>query len=251
MTEIVAFTLVLLRLVGFVVTMPIFGTNTVPVHLKVLLALLLAMIVFPQVGWKKISADFNTISLITIAIKEVFIGLTFGFLARLYFMAVGMAGQIMSVSLGVSSAQLFNPAMGEVSTSFDQIFVTLASLFFLSINGHHMLISGLFDSYQIVPISKLGINLEGLGGLGPVTQTITLMALKFSAPVMVSILFMNIAVALVGRAVPQINILITSLPINILVGLFIVFFSLPLLLWEMTDLLNLTAMKLFQFIKSY
>ncbi|MCB0351286.1 MAG: flagellar biosynthetic protein FliR [Bdellovibrionales bacterium] len=251
MTELLAFGLVLLRMTGFVVAAPIIGTVNVQVSAKVLLALCMTFIIFPQVGWQQLTADIESSAIITLAVKEMFIGFSFGFLARMFFQVVTMAGQIMSVSLGLSAAQLFNPSMGETSTALDQFYVILASLFFLSINGHHLLIDGIFETFQIVPITKISISLNGLQEFGVVTQKIMAIALKMSAPILVAILFMNVAIAVIGRAVPQINILITSLPINAMAGFFVMFVCLPLLIWQMTDLLNVTTAELFKLIKSY
>lgn len=249
--ELLAFSLVLLRMIAFVVTMPIIGSVNVPTSAKILFALLMSFILFPQVGWNKLHVDVESLSIMTLAIKELFIGLTFGFLARMFFMAITMAGQIMSVSMGISSAQLFNPAMGDTSAAMDQFFVTLASLFFFAIQGHHVFIKGIFDTFQIVPLDQMTISFDAFASLGGYTQAITAIALKISAPILVSILFMNLAIAVVGRAVPQINILITSMPINVLAGFLVLFVSLPLLIWQMQDLLNFTAEELFTFIKTY
>ncbi|OFZ14028.1 MAG: flagellar biosynthetic protein FliR [Bdellovibrionales bacterium RBG_16_40_8] len=251
MTEILAFTLVFLRLLGFVVTMPIVGTVNVSSSTKALLALIMTSIVFSQVGWNKITADIESMTIITLAVKEIFIGVSFGFLARLFFFAISMAGQIMSVSLGLSAAQLFNPTMGESATALDQFYVLLATLFFLAINGHHFLISGIFDSFQLIPLSKTSVSLLGFQDIGETAHKLMAFALKLSAPILVSILFMNVAIAVVGRTVPQINILITSLPINAMAGFFVLFISMPLLIWQMSDLLNLATAEMFKFLKSY
>ena len=80
-------------------------------------------------------------------------------------------------------------------------------------------------------------------------QEATAIAVKFSAPVFVTILFTNVAMGLIGRTVPQINILITSLPVNTLVGLGVVFVSLPLMIWQMEDLLQTTAEMVFGIMK--
>ncbi len=250
LTEVVAFALVLMRMAGFVIAMPIFGTPNVPVQVKVLLSLVMAFVLFPQIGWKSLSIDIDSVMIITLAVKEVFVGLVIGFLARLFFIAVSMAGQIMDVSLGLSTAQLFDPTMGESSSAFDQFFVILASIFFLAINGHHILIAGLFDSFTLVPLGKVGLSFTPFGGFGMIVEQIMSIAVKMSAPILISILFMNVAVAVIGRAVPQINILITSLPLNILAGFFILFLALPLLLWQMHGLVNVTADQLFRFVKA-
>jgi flagellar biosynthetic protein FliR len=124
-------------------------------------------------------------------------------------------------------------------------------MFFYAIQGHHILISGIFTTFDLVPLSKMTIELGGVGSFAVLVSKVTAMALKLSAPIMVAILFMNVAIAVVGRAVPQINILITSLPVNALSGFFIMFFALPLMIWKMTDLVNLTADELFKFIKTF
>jgi flagellar biosynthesis protein FliR len=251
MTEILAFALVLLRMSAFIVTMPVFGASTVPTPIKILFALSMTFVVFPQIGWRQLTADIESLTIVSMAVKEVAVGLFFGFVARLFFSAVSMAGQVMSVSLGISAAQLFNPAMGETSTAFDQLYVALASLFFLSVNGHHLLITGLVDSFHMISLQNTSLHLMGLQDFGVIVQKITVIAVKMSAPLMVTILFMNIAIAVVGRAVPQINILITSLPVNILIGLLVVMFSLPLLIWQMNDLLGVTSTELFRLLKSF
>jgi flagellar biosynthetic protein FliR len=76
-------------------------------------------------------------------------------------------------------------------------------------------------------------------------------AMKISAPILISILFMNVAMAVMGKAVPQINILITSLPVNFLTGFLVMFVVMPLLLWQMSELLQMTTEEVFKFIKSY
>jgi flagellar biosynthetic protein FliR len=251
MKEILAFSLVLMRMIGFVVTMPIIGTVNVSTSTKVLLALAMTFVLFPQVGYQKMTVDLESMIIVSLVVKEIFVGVLFGFFARIFFMTVSMAGQIMSVSLGLSAAQLFNPTMGESSTALDQFYVILASIFFLSINGHHQLIAGIFESFKIVPISQVSISFLGFGEMGRYVQEITAMAVKMSSPILVAILFMNIAVAVVGKAVPQINILITSLPINAMAGFFVMFVALPLMVWELNDLLAFTTTELFKFIRAF
>lgn len=251
MNQILAFALILLRMTGFIVAMPIIGTVNVPTVVKALLPLAMTFILYPQIGWAKLGADIEQLSIVTLAMKEMFIGLSFGFLARLFFMAVTMTGEMISISLGISASQLFNPMMGETSTALDQFYLTLASLFFLAINGHHILISGIYKSFDLVPLTQTSISFVSLQSMGDVVQKVTEIAVKMSAPIMVTILFINVAIAVVGRAVPQINILITSLPINILCGLSILFIVLPLLIYEMHDLVEVSAAELFKYVRAF
>lgn len=103
----------------------------------------------------------------------------------------------------------------------------------------------------MIPIQNASIHLIGLQDFGAIVQKIMSLAVKMSAPMMVSILFMNIAIAVIGRAVPQINILITSMPVNILIGLVVMIVALPLLIWQMHELLNITSTQLYTLLKSF
>lgn len=250
-TQMLIFALVFLRIVGFIVAMPVIGTTSVPVQVKVLFSMLISFILMPMVEKTGFGMGITEMGAVFLAIKEVFIGLVFGFLARMFFLSLSMAGQIISVSLGVSAAQLFNPAFNENSSAFDQFFIIIATLFFFAINGHHLLLSGLVETYQIIPVTNSGVSFVGLAGIGDLGQMATEMALKFSAPILITILFTNFAMGIMGRAVPQINILITSLPVNTLVGLLVLFLSLPLIIFGMENLLSKTMAYMFGVLKTF
>ncbi len=247
--EILAFAMVLLRLSAFVVAWPIFGVETVPAPVKILFALVLSLVVFPVIDWKDLQADLLSSSLIWIATREVFIGLIFGFLARLFLMATRVAGELVSISLGLSGAQLFNPAMGGMSSPLDQFFFTLAGLFFLAINGHHLFLMGIVDTFRIIPISPALLSTAPFLTIGEIVQAIIVVGIKISAPVMLSILVVNMVMGILGKAVPQINVLITSLAVNIVAGLVVLILALPMMVGEIPELLETSTHHLFQIVK--
>lgn len=249
--EILGFALVLIRVSAFVVAMPVIGTPNVPTQVKILLALSLAIVIFPTVGWQKLNYDFDTFAIIPHAVKEAFIGLTFGFLSRAFFMAIMMAGQIMSISVGISAAQLYNPMLDEALSPFDQFYSIVGTLFFLTINGHHFLINGLVETYSMISLASSSLNLAAVGGVAGIATTATEMAVQISAPILVAILMLNIAMALIGRAVPQINILMTSLPITTLGGLAVVFMTLPLFLSEFGHFFGFSTSQVFELMRKF
>lgn len=250
-TEIIAFFLVLLRVSAFVVSWPVFGTPTIPNLLKVLFALTISMMIFPVVDVAGVDAGFSSFDLVGLSFKEVFVGVSLGFLARMFFFAVQIASDIIATSMGLASAQLLNPALGHQTTALEQFKVILASLFYLAIHGHHLFLSGLMDSYRMIPVGQLSLSFTGLSHLGLIFQEIMVIGVKLSAPVLISILFMNVAMAVIGRAVPQINVLITSLPVNILVGFLVMIVGLPLFVWQMEDLLHFSATRVFQILRTF
>lgn len=248
--EILAFSLVLLRVSSFVVAWPVFGTQSVPAPVKILLALTLSIVLLPVVSWAQIEADLMSNYLAWMAVREVCIGLTLGFLCRFFFFAVSIGGQVISLSMGLSNAQLLNPALGISGSAVEQFEVAIATLFFLGIQGHHLFLEGLAESFRVIPLSIEALNLSSFAHFGMMVQEVLIIGIKIAAPVMISIFFMNLAMGIVGRAVPQINVLVTSLPVNIGVGFLVLIISIPLFIGEMDILLNSMAERLFMFMKA-
>lgn len=247
--QIIAFALVFLRLIAFVVTMPVFGTSTVPVPTKVLLSLILAMTVFPTVSFQHVDLLKIDDVIILLSVRELFIGVALGFLMRMFFFAVSISGEIASISIGLASAQIYNPAMGSQSNAIEQWETMLATLFFFAINGHYMFIEGMVQSFQIAPVAAVGVNAFSFGSIAQIVQDTVLAGLKLAGPVMIAIFLANISMGIIGRAVPQINVLVTSMPVTLLLGLGVLFLTTPLFLNEMNMLLNLMGERFFQFMK--
>lgn len=248
--EILGFILVFLRLGAFFFAWPIFGTETVPTPVKILLSLTVSFIIFPIVGWKKLQIGLTDSQIVVLAFKEVLLGLALGYFCRMTFFALAMGGNIISISMGLTSAQLFNPSLGTEGNSIEQFKVMLGSLFFLFIDGHHMFLTAITKSFEMIPITRQSISAVPFGSLGSLLTEISSIAIRIGAPVMVSVLFINIALGLAGRAVPQINVLVTSMPVNILVGMFAMIVALPLFTMEVGQLLELMTTRLFQLMKA-
>jgi flagellar biosynthesis protein FliR len=249
--EMIAFVLVLLRISAFMVSWPVFGVESVPMQVKILFALVLAFIVFPVTEWRQVQVDFDSSSLIWLALREAFIGVCFGFLGRMFFMAVRVTGEMISLSIGLSGAQLFNPSMGGQTTPVDQFFYSLAGLLFLTINGHHLFIAGLIDTFRILPIGNISLNMAPFATMGEFVQEVIAVGLRMSGPIVIAILIVNLVMGLLGKTVPQINVLVTSLAVNVIVGLVVFFISLPIIMGEMPDLLEMSASRLFQMVKAF
>jgi flagellar biosynthetic protein FliR len=247
--QIIGFALVFLRILAFVVTWPIFGTATVPVPVKVLLALVMSIVLFPVITFTQIDLIKIDDQIIFLAIRELCIGLALGYLMRLFFFTVSIAGEIISVTMGLASAQLYNPAMGSQGNVVEQFQLMLASLFFLGMNGHHVFIGGLAESFHIVPVADIGLKTAAFAGIAPMIQDVFLMGLKMSAPVLIAVFLTNIAMGIVGRAVPQINVLVTGMPVTIMISFGVLIITTPLFVGEMDSLVYIMADRFFQFMK--
>ena len=135
-SEILFFSMVLMRMSAFVVSWPVFGVENIPAHIKMLFAMILTLVVFPTIPLVPAQAAALQSSMILLVMREAFIGVAMGFLARFFFFAFRIAGEMISQAMGLSSASVFNPALGGQTTSVEQFYVSLASMFYLAVNGH-------------------------------------------------------------------------------------------------------------------
>lgn len=248
--QILLFALILLRMVAFVVSSAVFGSPTVSSPVKVLLSLVLAMLVFPSVKLGSVNYGLISNEIIGLAVRELLVGLSLGFLTRLFFFVVTMTGDLVSVSVGLSASQLYNPMLGSNGNALDSFYSALGTLVFLAINGHHMLITSMVQSFTLVPVGSMTLNVGPFAEMAAYGQDVMLMAIRMCAPVLVTILLVNLAMGILGRAVPQINVLVTSMPVTIMLGMAVVFICLPLLILEMNGVVDVTASKLFAVMKN-
>lgn len=248
--QILLFALILLRMLAFIMSSAFFGATSINAPVKILLSVVLSMLIFPVVRIGNVNYLAISNDLIGLAIRELIVGLVLGFLTRLFFFVVTMVGDLVSMSVGLSASQMYNPMMGSNGNVLDTFYSTLGTLIFLSINGHHMLINAIVKSYELVPVSSLQINIGPFGEIALFGQMALLLTIKMCAPVIVTILLVNLAFGILGRAVPQINVLVTSMPVTIMLGMTVVFICLPLLTMEMTGLIEITSDKLFAVMKA-
>lgn len=249
--EIIFFSLVLIRMSSFVVSWPVFGVETISPHIKVLFATVLTMVIYPTLKWTPYQVEAVNSGLVLLVLREAFIGLAMGYLARMFFFAFRIAGEMVSQAMGLSAASVFNPSMGGQTSSVEQFYTSLATLFYLAVNGHHYLITGLVRSFQWAPAAVLSLNVSQFTGVAQMTQEIIEIGLRFSAPVVISILVINLVLGVVGKTVPQLNVLVTSFPINIMVGFFLLIITMPMLFDEMGEFLALSTTRVFQLVKTF
>jgi flagellar biosynthetic protein FliR len=248
--EIIAFALILFRVSAFIVVWPILGTSRIPNQIKILFALSITFVFYSLIKKEEIS-NLDNFFLIYLSIKEVVVGVILGFLVRIIFFCFQVAGEIISISIGLSNAQVFNPQLSSTETHMTRLMIVMVTIFYLSVNGHHYFIQAFAQSFQFFPITESGINLSVFINSIDLMKQVIEIGLKLSAPVLLSIFLINISMAVLGKAVPQINVLITSLPVNIFVGYLVLIIVIPVLVNDMNFILHLTSDFMFKFVKGF
>lgn len=219
------FVVVLIRIGAMLAAMPMLGSRSLPVQVKAGLATALALILAPFVGAASWPSDAALFMLGLIA--EFLIGLVIGLAVRSLFASFEVAGELIGSQMGFSIVQLFDPVTSYSVPLTGQLYTVLASLIFLSLNAHLLVVHAIGESFRLIP--PFGATLsENLGDeVVRLFQGGFLIALKLAAPVLVVTLVVNLVLALLARTVPQLNVFVLSFPLTILCGLFVFGLALP------------------------
>ncbi len=223
------FFLVLLRISVIVAMIPILGDRTTPARVKGGLAILIAALVIPFVDRPAAAADELFAFGLSMA-GEVCIGIILGFAVRLVFAGIQLAGQLVGFQMGFSIVNIIDPVTSGQVSIIAEFQYLLAGLLFLAVDGHHVMIQAVAESYRVLPILGFHMTGELVQNLVALSRNMFVVAVKISAPVVVALMFANIGLGLVARTVPQINIFIVGFPLQIAIGLIGVGLTLPLFL---------------------
>jgi flagellar biosynthetic protein FliR len=216
--------LVMLRCTGLVFTAPIFGHHTLPTLLKFGLAAALAVALATGA-----SANAGSLPLYAAAPLELVIGVALGYILTMGFEAIEIGGRVISIQLGLSLGSVFSPTEQEPSTALDPFFSVLAGLTFLAMGLHLAVVRVLANSFVVYPVG--GGWPADLSQTGAQTIALALeLGVRVALPVALVLLLVELSVALLARAIPQINVFILGLPLKMLVGFVVLAMAMPSLI---------------------
>ncbi|GAB3067256.1 flagellar biosynthetic protein FliR [Virgibacillus ainsalahensis] len=225
------FLLILVRVAAFFVTLPLFSYRNVPAPFKIGFSFFLAFIIFYTVDATVFTIDEMYIFLI---VKEVLVGLLIGLIAFIIISAVQVAGGFIDFQMGFAIANVMDPQTGAQSPLTGQYFYIFALLFLLSVNGHHLLIDGIVNSYNYIPISRfIPFESESIADfIIDAFGNMFLIAFQISIPIVGCLFLVDVALGIIARTVPQLNVFVVGLPLKILVSFaaILVFLSLYIVL---------------------
>lgn len=237
--QFVAFMLSFLRIMALVSVAPVLGSRAIPAQVKVFFSLFLTIILLPLLKAQPALASLSLTGLLPLAIKEVLMGLFFGFSAKFLFESFQFAGRMISTQMGLGMANIIDPENGAPSTPIGNIYSMVAIVLFLTLNGHHFVIAALYKSFEIAPVASMRmIPTAAHGTMLTMFNDLFVIGIKLAAPSMATLFLIEVCMAIMARIVPQMNIFFIGLPIRLSVGMFIVIASLPLVYVFYTTLLS-------------
>ncbi len=220
------FMLVFVRASALMYSLPVFGDRSVPVKVRIALGFLLTMVITPLLPAQSLGGE-HWLIYVGYALREGMVGLLLGFVARVLFWGVQYAGQIISFQMGFAVATVIDPEWGQSVTIISRFQNLVALMFLLAIDGHYMFLAAFKRSFDLVPVGHAALTGRLAELLISVTAGVFLIGVKIAAPVMLALLLTNVAMALVARTVPQMNIFIIAFPISIAVGFFVLIIGMP------------------------
>ena len=214
------------RVGGVLLIAPVFSARNVPTMVRASLLVVLTVLLQPAA-----LARVTTVPQVTptTALSETLIGFAIGLGAALFVGAAEAAGELASIQMGLSGAALFDPMSQTQVTVLGQFTQLLAIALLLSGNAHLIMLDSLAESVRVIPVGSAVDVRGGVGAMLSLGTTLFVLGLRFAAPVIAAVLVANVALAVLGRAAPQLNILSVAFPIQIGIGLFALAASVPLL----------------------
>jgi flagellar biosynthetic protein FliR len=226
-----------LRIGGFVLTAPIASESTVPAPVKIALTIALAIILSPLAPVPAGLSIFSGAGVLA-AVQEVMIGIAIGMVVQLTFEALTFAGQSISMSMGLGFATLIDPQHGADTPVLGQLFMIFGTLAYLAVNGHLVLIGALATSFKSLPIGGANIDQNLLWSMGVWGARIFQTGLLVALPAVVSLIIVNLALGVVTRAAPQLNLFGIGFTITLMSGFVVLIVGLDGLMAGVSSLLD-------------
>ncbi len=214
----------LTRVLGVIAVAPIFSRNSIPNQVKLGLGIMLTLVILPTLPPMPQFEIFSLQGLL-ILMQQLIIGLAIGFSMSLIFAAIDVAGQLIGMSMGLGFASFFDPSQGQ-STAVNRFLGLLAMLIFLSLDGHLMIVTAVANSFVTMPITATG------GSINPMKiamwgEVIFSAGLLLALPAVAALLITNMALGILTRTAPQLNLFGIGFPITLSMGFLVLALALP------------------------
>jgi len=229
------FTLVLGRIGGMVAIAPIFGTLAIPRTVRVFFAVGMAFVVTPVYLNTTLPPVSNLVTYAHLMANEVAVGLLLGLGVTIVFSGIQVAGQIVSKMSGLSLADVFDPSFGENVSIFTQLFFFVTMAVFVAIGGHRIVLEAVLETFTWAPPGHAALGATYVDALtGLMSQSFAL-GIRAAAPLLIALFLSTMVLGLIGRTLPQVNIVAVGFSINSMLALAMILLSLGAVAWTFQE----------------
>lgn len=231
------FLLAFTRLMAILVQVPVLGGRTIPMQVKVAFGIVLTALLWP---WQPLPTDAPELSFVELGAglgRELIVGLVAGFASTLTFGAVQIAGEQMGVSAGFAAERIINPTFESSGSAVDQLFILTATLLFFILNGHHLVLLGIQQTFVALPLNS-GLPAPTVERLLRLVGQLVGAGILLALPVLGAALLADVTLGLLSRVAPQVQVFFLGVPLKVLMGLAVVMLALALAFPMLSDLLR-------------
>lgn len=223
LVQIYGFFLIFVRVVTIFAIFPFFGSRVLPGRFRIGFSLLISVLLWNLLDIKNIPTTLEDYLLI--GLEEILVGFVLGLFIVFLFAAFQFAGQFIGIKMGFAIVNVIDPETSQQISIISQIFYIFTVILFFILNGHALLLKALYQSFIKIPIGHFIISNKIYEVLVQESVLLFKMAVKISAPIVVTIILVNIGMGIIAKSVPQINVFIMGMPLNITAGLMTMYFT--------------------------
>lgn len=222
--------LIFVRVSSLLLTAPYFSSAAFPAQVKIFFAVITSILLYPVIPAQSIAIDTQSgaVFMLTAILVEVLVGAALGMVGQIVFAGLELAGRLISLKIALGFASLVDSMTQQQSTIVSNLFNMLAVLVFLSIGGEKIYLSGLVQSFEVVPLQQAQIHLAGPFMLEIATYLFVI-GVQITAPFMIVLFLVDLSLAIFARIMPQANIMFIALPIKLGVGFILLYLVAPYL----------------------
>lgn len=224
------------RISSMMLAAPVFGARMVPVRIRIIMALAISFLAAPLLPAVP-TVDPISFDAAAILIQQVVIGIAMGLIVQMVFQALVVAGESIANSMGLGFARMVDPANGVQVPVISQFLMVMATLLFVIMNGHLLLIQLVIRSFELLPVAEAGLSMPGLRAVVNWGGQMFVGGLMIALPAVTALLVVNISMGVITRAAPQLNIFAVGFPLMILLGFIFLSATLPSIFAQFTQLL--------------
>lgn len=229
-----AFALLMARLLPVIILTPFLGGETVPQEVKLGLGVMVGMVLYPVIITQVRDIPVNALLFIALMLKELFIGLTLSFIVGMVFDAANSAGNLVDTLSGTNQAQLMVPQIGQNASLFSNLQLQFATVVFLTLGGHHIVIQTMGDSLTMIPLGEFPKFSHGTWAFFEtalrVFGDLVRIALALASPVLLATFLVDLALGMINRVAPQVQVFFVAMQIKPAVTILIMVTAIHLIL---------------------
>jgi flagellar biosynthetic protein FliR len=230
-SRVLVFTLVLTRVSGIVIMAPVLGGSDIPVQVRALLAFTLTLLIMPSQWFVQIEEPRNLTAYAVLIAAELGIGLSLGLGLNIFFTGASMAGELVGQIGGLTASQIFDPISGDQTPLLSRMFQFLAITVFAAVGGLHVLVTSLLDTFETLKPGESAFSPAITYSLVTILGLSINLSIRMAAPIIVAVLVAMLVMGLLGKTLPQLNLMSVGFGINSVIMFAVMAMSLGAGIW--------------------